>query len=123
MALKSEDRSKIALRLVIDGSSEVAQSAWLHIQSLLAGLMIAETPEIRPYWKLVGSQEISTTLWPLDDAEVAFEGIAARLATGWANDTNDTFSRWAVWDGRTGKFSAPDVKWAHVELIRPASVS
>jgi hypothetical protein len=110
---------RIALRLVVDGSGTTAEAVWAQVTHVLADLTLVTEATIKPYWKIPNTQEISGTLRPsagsLDDA---YEEIARRLASGWAEQTNDEFARWTVWNRGDGNFIAPGVRWAHVELIR-----
>jgi hypothetical protein len=116
--MTTEVSSRIALRIIVDGSTGVAEAVWAQVRDAIAELVTVNNLTIREYWKFQNSQEISGTLGAVRRPDDAFEEVARRLASGWSEHTNDAFSRWTVWNRGDGDFIAPAVRWAHLELIR-----
>jgi hypothetical protein len=112
------ERTRIALRIIVDGSDEIARNVWLKVCDVVEPLASSAAPIVRPYWKFSGTQEIATTLVPLNDADAAFDELVRRMGSGWAEIVDDEFSRWTIWNAGSGSFVAPSVRWAHAELIR-----
>jgi hypothetical protein len=118
MAMTQQVSPRIALRMIVDGSADVASATWLQVRDVLVGLGAVDEPTIKAYGKFPDSQEISCTLQPTGVADDAYEEVAHRLGSGWADHTNDRFARWTVWNRGDGLFITPSVRWAHIELIR-----
>jgi hypothetical protein len=110
--------SCIALRLITDGSADIAYAAWLQIRDRIAELAAPDEPAIKRYSKFQGAQEISCTIRPSRDIDHVYEEVARRLASGWSEHSNDQFARWIVWNKGSGVFAVATVRWAHLELIR-----
>jgi len=116
--MTDEQGSRIALRIIVDGTDAVAEAAWAQVRGALARLATVNDVTIKLYWKFPGSHEIASTLAPVGSPDEAYEAIARGLASGWAEHTDDEFARWTVWNRGNGEFIAPTVRWAHLELIR-----
>jgi hypothetical protein len=109
---------RIVLRIIVDGSATSAETTWIQVQRALADVATVGDVTIKPYWKFEGSHEIASMLVPIVSPDAAYDAIARDLASGWTDQVEDDFARWAVWNRGTGEFIAPTVRWAHLELIR-----
>ena len=89
MAVVETPLPRITRRLIVDGSTDAAQSTWSQVRRALKSLTLTDEPLIIAYWKFPDTQEVSCTLRPTMEPAEVFEEVARRLASGGSEQTDD----------------------------------
>lgn len=110
---QGDSLAELALRVFVETEHEERA---VGVVSLLTasgfpGLRVKKV-ETRPYWKMPEYYEVLVVAEAGVDERRSFLP-AQRLATGWTSiGENDV-----IWDGSSGRFLSPDVRWAQLEVV------
>jgi len=106
---------KLLVRLFVEVPPDRVAEVAERLRQLLANIVAnAHLAAVRPYWKVVGYQEVRLDLEVHGDATDVVSSVTSRLATGWSRNSDLE----AIWNpAEDAEFAEPTVRWAHVEVV------
>jgi hypothetical protein len=115
----------ITLKLMAEVPDEAAAARFQNeVQAKIGSFGAIKQSEVKRYWTIPELFEVTLTLQPRNEPEVAFDGILSSLGEGWERHDVSEEEQWAVWNPSEGsKFLSSHVRWAHVDRFPESDIS